>query len=238
MDQQAAKDFDRFTAASPEDMEKEKKARAAAEKSKKTATKKVTPAQMEAAAKLSEKAKDDSEAAEKVRLFDLLGDYKRILAEYYPNRIEFVQVPKNIPSTAALSDLKLYVKMYEREFGKKSGMGIAVNLLSQGAGALEKFTANERFGLNLRGLQMGVSYELQPKENQDGEMVPSELAALLAELTAKHGNLFNSRVEIRFAMAIMNIVVNVHRVNTEAKIAMNKASKPVSEVTAAAMNNL
>lgn len=233
MDAQAAKDFDRFSQPDPAEVEKEKKARAQYEKSRKAQAKAVKPEQLQAAAKLTEHMQEEKDAAERARLMELIVEYRAILAKYYPEKDKIVQVPKTIAASAGLPELRTYVKMFEREFGKKSGMTMAKGLLVQAAGQFELLNKNKRFGANLDNLKMAVEFSLQPKlDPETEELRPSNLEALLAELTAKHGNWFNSRVEIRFMMEILGICVMVHRSNEQTQDALKKANEPVAEATA------
>jgi len=239
MEAQASKDFDRFSQPDPAEVEKEKKARAQYEKSRKAQAKAVKPEQIQAATKLSEHMQEEKDAAERARLLELIAEYRAVLAKYYPEKDKTIAVPKTIPPSAGLPELRTYVKLFEREFGKRSGMTIAKSLLVQAAGQFETLNANKRFGANLTNLKAAVEFGLQPKPDPEtDEMKPSNLEALLAELTAKHGNWFQSRVEIRFMMELAGICVAVHRANEQAAGAMKKAKEPVAQATADLMKEL
>ncbi len=239
MEAQAAKDFDRFNQPDPAEVEKEKKARAQYEKSRKAQAKAVTPQQMAAAEKLTTQMQEQKDAAEKARLLELITEYRAVLAKYYPEKEKTVAVPKTIPPSASIADLKVYVSLFEREFGKKSGMLMAKQMLIQAAGQVESLGANKRFGANLANLKQAVQFHLQPQPDPETEeMKPSNLEALLAELTAKHGNWFQSRVEIRFMMELAGIIVAVHRANEGAQDALKKAKQPVAQATADMINEL
>lgn len=232
--QQVTEDFGAFTAANPVATAAAAKEKAASAKEKKSTVKENTKAIDE----MQEKLKEDKEANEKSQLLTRIGDYVKHIKEYFPDRAEYIKVPKNLSAKNTVQELRVYVKDLENELGKRGALDIVKTAWVKGLEAFEKVNEGNRFGLNVNGLGAVAAQSVLPRMTREGP-VPGPAVPTLAEFSIKYGSWFSSSVEARMFMMFMEIVTGVHRMNTKADFDVQKASqKPVSKETDDLMNQL
>ena len=238
MSAQVSEDFAAFTAPDPVKAAEAKKAEAAAKKGKKE----TMGQNAKVVDEMSEKAKEDKEAAEKSRLLTQIGDYVKHIKEYYPEREAYIKVPKNLSAKSTIQELKVYVKDLENELGKKGALDIVKGMWVKGLEFFEKVNEDERFGLNVTGLGHVARYSVAPRANPLGQNhppLPGPAVPTLAEFSIKYASWFSSSVEARMVMMVFEMISGVHRMNTNQNINVQRASQtPVSQETDDLMNQL
>jgi len=237
--QQVTEDFGAFTAPPPEVMAAAVKAK---EKAKEAAAKKsVIPKDAKKAIdETLAQAKADKEASEKSKLLQQISDYQKHIKEYFPDRLEFVKVPKNVGPKNTVEELRVYVKDLENELGKKGALEVVKGLWIKGFQAVEKLNEGERFGLNLTGIGTIATNSVASRQiPQTGEIMPGPAVPTLAEFSIKYAAWFSTSVEARLAMMVFEMITGVHQMNTQVVPAAAKAAtKPASKASASAVNDL
>lgn len=240
MEDQAGKDFSLFSAPDPKVVAEEKKEKEKAAKTRAAASK-LKPEQTKAAQQLSENLRADVEALEKMRLIDRLNDYMKLFKEYYSDRVEFLKVPKKYGANNSVDELRVWVKECESELGKKNGLDYVKLGWVEGFKLFETINKNRKFGLDVRGIGGAAAYSIadQEPDEENGKPVPGPAVPTLAEFSIKYGHWFSSSVEVRMALMAINMIMGVHRANTNADINVQKAATTgVSQQTADLMNQL
>lgn len=221
---QASADFAAFTAPDPAVVEAQKKV---AQKAKEAATKKAAIPKdgLKVVEKMQEQEKADREAGEKSVLLQKISDYMKHIKEYFPERLEFVKVPKNVGPKNSVEELRVYVKDLENELGKKGALEVVKGLWVQGFKAFEKLNEGQRFGLDMTGIgNIALNSVTNRMIPETREVVPGPAVPTLAEFSIKYSSYFSTSVEARMAMLIFEIVSGVHRMNVE-KVNVEAAAK-------------
>lgn len=245
-ERQAADDFTAFTAPDPETAAQLKKKSAAAKEKNK-----ITPENLKAAEKLGEDLKAEKEAGKKSELIQRISDYIKHIKEFYPERVEFIKVPKTYGPKNSVAELTVWVKDLENELGKRGGLDVAKVVYVEAFTWLEKL--NEKTDLGLKGIEMAARMSLANRRYEpgtmipgtarisEGEIVPGPAVPTLAELCVKYSSWMSASVEVRFGLMIANMISSVRRANEagDGGVDVKKASKtPVSEESADLMNQL
>lgn len=233
----AKEDFAAFTAPPPE-TQAEMKKQAAAAKAKKPSTAAATAKSAKVVDETLEAAREEREAEEKSKLLSLISDYQKHISEFYPERLEFIKIPKNVGAKNSVQELRVYVKDLENELGKRGAYDIVKRAYLGGMDLFEQINEGKRFGVNVENLGLVARMSLQPRQLPDGRVGPGQAVPILNELSIKYSSMFSSRVEVRFVMMVAEMVIAVHRAN-EAGENISKASKTeVSDETAELMKQL
>jgi hypothetical protein len=237
--QQVTEDFGAFTAPPPEVMAAAIKAK---EKAKETASKKSAMPK-DAKKAIDEtmlQAKAEREAAEKSKLLQKISDYQKHIKEYFPDRVEFIKVPKNVGPKNTVEELRVFVHDLENELGKKGALEVVKGLWVKGFQAFEKLNEGQRFGLNMTGVGVVAQNSVQNRMiPQTGETVVGPAVPTLAEFSIKYASWFSTSVEARMAMMVFEIITGVHQMNTQVAPAAAKATtKEASKQTADLMKDL
>lgn len=236
--QQVTEDFGAFTAPPPEVMAAAAKAR---EKAKEAAAKKsaIPKDAKKAIDETMLQAKAEKEASEKSKLLQQISDYQKHIREYFPDRVDFIKVPKNVGPKNSVEELRVYVKDLENELGKKGALEVVKGLWIKGFQALEKVNEGERFGLNLTGIGSIAAGSVAMRQTQHGELIPGPAVPTLAEFSIKYASWFSTSVEARMVMMVFEMVTGVHQMNTQVQPAAAKATtKEASKQTADLMKDL
>lgn len=232
----AKEDFAAFTAPPPETQAELKKQAAA--KAKKPTASAATAKSAKVIDETLEAAREEREAEEKSKLLSLISDYLKHISEFYPERLEFIKIPKNVGAKNSVQELRVYVKDLENELGKRGAYDIVKRAYLGGMDLFEQINENKRFGVNAENLGLVARMSLQPRQLPDGRVGPGQAVPILNELSIKYSSMFSSRVEVRFVMMVAEMVIAVHRAN-EAGENISKASKTeVSDETAELMKQL
>lgn len=238
-DNQAVEDFGAFTAPDPAVAEAAKKAKEKEQeaRAKKTALPKGSQKEID---KMLEKNNADKEAGEKSRLLQQISDYQKHIKEYFPERVEFIKVPKNVGPKNTVEELRVFVKDLENELGKKGALEVVKGLWVKGFQFFETANADQRFGLDARGIGTVAANSVAPRFiPSTGETVPGPAVPTLAEFSIKYASWFSTSVEARLVMMIFEIVTGVHRMNTTQAVDVEKAAtKPTSKETKDLMKDL
>lgn len=229
---QVSADMAAFSAPPPEQAAKEKKAR-----EKKEAQRRVTPEQLKAGEKLSESMKEKMEAEKKAGLIRQLMDYLKLMKEYHPDRVEFLKVPKNFGVKSTIEELHIYIDDIKTELGKKSGLETMKVLWVEGSRVFERFNADDRFGLKVQGLGQAAQNSVLSRRLEDGSIIPGPAVPTLAEFAVEHAAWFKSSVNWRMFLMAMEMVVGVHRMNSQVNVERAQ-QKPVSKETEEMMDKL
>jgi hypothetical protein len=231
---QVSDDFGAFTAPDPViAAEQKKQAQAKKEKGTKTATNNTKVID-----EMSEKIRDEKEAAEKSALLTRIGDYLKHFKEYFPDRVEYLKVPKNLSAKNTVQELRVYVKDLENELGKRGALDYVKMGWVEGLKLFELVNKDEIFGLNVKGLGQVGQASVLPRQTPHG-IVPGPVVPTLAEFAIKYGSWFSSSVEARVVMMFFELVSGVHRMNTKADFDVQKAADtPVSKKTDDLMKGL
>lgn len=228
----ARDDLEAFSAPPPEERIAAEKEAARRAKDDARQAKALRPEQIKMAAKLNEEMKADAEAAEKARLIQQLADYLKLLAEYYPERREYVRAPKNFGPKNSCEELRVWIKEVENELGKQGGLQTLKMAWVEGFKFFEQVNATHRFGLHVEGIGAVAQRQVSNVQLPDGTVVPGEMTPTLAEFAVKYNSWFSSSVEWRLAMAVMNMVAGVHRINMMQGNVQKAAETPVAKETA------
>ncbi len=231
-----AEDFAAFNAPPPEVQAEMKKQAAAAAKAKKPANTTAKDTKIVDAA--LERAREEKEVEEKARLLTLISDYLRHFKEYFPDRVEFLKVPKNVSAKNSLQELRIYVKDLENELGKRGAFDIVKKLHVNAADLFEQANEGKRFGLNMENLGLVARHSLAPRPQPDGSVLPGTAIPTLHEMSIKYASMFSSRVEFRYIMMVTEMIVAVHRANEAGGSISRAAQAEVSEETAELMKQI
>lgn len=236
--QQVTEDFGAFTAPPPEVTAAAVKAK---EKAKEAAAKKasVPKESKKAIDETMLQVKAEKEAAEKSKLLQKISDYQKHIKEYFPERVEFMKVPKNVGPKNTVEELRVYVHDLENELGKKGALEVVKGLWVKGFQAFEKLNEHERFGLNVIGIGTVAQSSVTSRILPGNEMVAGPAVPTLAEFSIKYASWFSTSVEARLAMMVFEIITGVHQMNTQVAPAAAKATtKEASKQSADLMNGL
>lgn len=234
----AAADFAAFAEPSPE--EKAKIAKEREKEAKKRAT--LKPSQIQAAEKLTASMNEAKEAAEKSKLIQKIVDYGKLIQKYYPEKMETLRIPKlEALQKASVKVLHLHLADLKGELNRTGGFSIVRELYVQGMGGLEQ--VGPSFGLRLEHLQEVAKQSLAPVKVVDPtsglvQIMPGKAEPLLAELAVEYGDKFYSRIEVRLALFIGQLVTGVHRTNLQMEKDGQQLRQPVSDEAQQAVNDL
>lgn len=237
-DNQAVEDFGAFTAPDPAVAEANKKAKEKAQEAaaKKNAMPKGSQKEID---KMMEKTTTEKEAGIKSQLLQQISDYQKHIREYFPERVEFIKVPKNLGPKNTVEELRVYVKDLENELGKKGALDVIKGLWVKGFEFFETFNEGQRFGLNVSGIGQVAKNSIAPRMiPQTGETIPGPAVPTLAEFSIKYASWFSTSVEARMVMMVFEIVTGVHRMNTQVTDVQKAATKETSKETKDLMNKL
>lgn len=233
---QIASDMAAFSAPPPAEA-----AAAAKERARREKDNKVTPDQIKAAKELAEQIKEEKEATTKALLIRQLMDYLKHIQEFYPERVQYLNIPKNFQTKATIEQLRVYIADVKAELGKKSGLETLKVLWTQAGIAFEKLNENERFGLKVQGLGQAAENSVLSRRVTlpDGstQVVVGPAIPTLAEFAVAHSNWFQSSVDWRMCMMAVELVMGVHRMNSMVDVPAAQAT-PVSKETDDLMNKL
>jgi hypothetical protein len=184
------------------------------------------PAPKKTAEKSAPLLTPEQEAAEKARLLGLINGYMNHLAEFFPDRLENVKIPKTVGPKNTIDELQVYVNALESELGRNGATQIVVNGWVGAFNLFEKVNEHKRFGLNCTGLgqyaQISVTPRVDPKSKT---IVPGPATATLHEFAVKYGARFSTAVEWRLLFMAFELIAGVHRMNEGADINVKKAAE-------------
>lgn len=218
-------DFGAFTAPDPAEVEAMKKEQAKKEAAKAKAAPKI-PMPKKGTEKSAPVLSPEQEAAEKARLLGLINGYQNHIAEFFPDRLENVKIPKTLGAKNTIEELNVYVNALEAELGRNGAQTIVVNGWVGMFNLFEKVNEHKRFGLNCTGLGQYAQISVTPRMNpQTKQIMPGPATAVLNEFAIKYGARFSTAVEWRLLFMAFELVAGVHRMNEGADINVAKAAQ-------------
>lgn len=239
---QAQADMAAFAAPPPEEAAKQAKEREKLQKEQAKKVKDLTTAQLKAAERLVDSQREEVEAREKALLLRQLADYMKLMKEYHPDRLEFLKVPKNPSSKTSVDELRLAIQDIKIELGKKNGLDTCKVMWVEGFRWLEQGTTTFDVGLRLQGLGQIAEHSVLPRKvlnekTQEYEIVHGPMIPTLAEFATEHADFFSSSINWRLFLKAAELVVAVHRMNSEMPVE-KAANAPVSKETKEMMDKL
>lgn len=157
----------------------------------------------------------------------------------FPQRLQHIKIPKTFGERATLDELKLLLADVEHELGK----GGALDYVRQGfvkvCEGIESFNGRTKvLPYNLSNFGSAAVISVNDFQLADGTIQRGNMIPLLKEFSIKYSDWFSSRVEMRILVAMMGMMAEVHRMNSEAPAVAEKAEKKTSAKTSAAAKNL
>ena len=236
---QAAADAAMFSGPAPEELARLAKEREKKAKEREKMEKQLKPKQLELAQELTNSMKDEEEAVEKAKLIQKLSDYMKLIANYHPHLLDQFKIPKTGPSPKhSLEQLRIWIHDVESELGKQGGLDILKMLWVNAFKGWEQLNTDQALGLNQRGISIYAENMLMSRRTEKGEIIPGPAIPTLAEFACKHSNWFQTSVEWRLGMMVVEMVATVHKVNSEQPAMQKAQSVPVSKQTKEAMDKL
>lgn len=124
MEAQVSEDMSAFSAPPPEVQAAQRKEREKKQKEAERLQKKVTPGQMKAAQDLTDQMKAEKEAEQKSALIQKLTDMVKLIKEYYPERAQFLKIPKTFGAKNSCEELRVWIADCRAELNKRGGLKI------------------------------------------------------------------------------------------------------------------
>lgn len=208
---QVTADFAAFQQTTPGEASFAKKLQEQQQKDAKKAEAALKPEQLKMAQKFIDQTKEEDQADKKAALLRKLTAYLK----RYPDRLEFVKVPKTVGLKNTVEELKVYVADVEHELGRQGALDNVRTLYVEAMKGIE--TACEGvnpFGYNFTHLgrvaESGCAIVIDEKgEKHEGRVVP-----LLEEFSIKHDDWFSTSIEVRLLLMTRQLMLECHRMNT------------------------
>ena len=236
---QVADDFKAFSEPSPEEKEKARKEKEARAKKMEQEQRKLKPEQIKAAEKLTEQMKAEAEAEEKAKLLMQYIEHLKFMEEYHAERVPLLGLPKTVSAKNSCEQLRVWIKTMQQECGKKGGLDAVKLLWMKGFETFEYVNEGAPFGLHVEGIGGYAGQMITPRMSPEGTLVPGPAVPLLAEFAVKHSGWFYTSVEVRLGMMILDLIAQVHRLNTQKDVNVEKAAKAApSNKTKEAVNKI
>lgn len=209
---QVSADFAAFTQSTPDEVGTAKRIAEQQEAMRKRDEAKLTPKQLESADKFAEQMKHEDEKNLKTEKLRRITDYARS----FPDRIRAVNIKKLPTLKNTLEELEVCLNDIERDLGRTSSVDMLTIGYIQGMHIIEPL--GPRFGVMTQHLgQVAVANE-------------RNIHDLMEEFCIKHDNWFSSSIEWRLAQFTAQMILKVHRANSEqARAMMQGATKPASD---------
>jgi len=177
---------------------------------------------------------DDSEA--KASVMRKINAYEREFSE----QLSEVRTTKQFAAKASLEEMKMKLADIEHELGKGAAFSMVVAGYQQACATIEKVQAKTPF-LPWNIANLGEASKLASSVYQlpDGSVHKGNMIAPLKELSIKYSDWFSQRVEVRIILGTIQMMQEIHRINTEGpKVAQAANEKKATAKTAAAAKNL
>ena len=189
---------------------------------------KITAKQHEAAAKLIEVTKEQDDSDAKAAILRKIDAYQK----NFKDRLQHVKVTKNTGAKASLEELKIHLADIENELGKSGGYAMARALFVNGCQKIEQVEAHYGIlGMDLTHLGKVAEQSVSKRKGADGKIEDGPIEPLLQEFVIKYDSWFSTRVEIRLAIAVVELMAATHKMNSsEVKEFMKAASADTKKV--------
>lgn len=191
---------------------------------------KITAKQHEAAAKLIETTIEHDESEAKAAVLRKIDSYQKT----FKDRLQHVKVTKTVGAKASLEELKIHLADIENELGKSGGYAVARTLFVNGCTKIEQVEASYGIlGMDLTHLGKVAEQSVSKRKNAEGKLEDGPVEPLLQEFVIKYDSWFSTRVEIRLAMAVFELMAATHKMNSsEVKQFMQTAQTKVASKNA------
>jgi len=158
---------------------------------------------------LANEIKEEDDSPQRAAVMRKINSYQN----EFPARLEHMKIPKGAAfQKLTLDELKLLLANIQHEMGKKGGKALIY------AGYMQLMVQGEQngplVGLNLQHLEAAASQNVYPRKLDDGTFVKGNIGELLDEVAIKYEDWLSQSVEVRLTVATVEMVLAVHRMNT------------------------
>lgn len=177
---------------------------------------------------------DDSEA--KASVMRKINAYER----EFPEQLGEVKTTKQFAAKATLEEMKMKLADIEHELGKGAAFSFVTTGYQQACATIERIQAsNPILPWNITNLGEASKLASSVYQLPDGSIHKGHMIAPLKELSIKYSDWFSQRVEVRIILGTIQMMQEVHRINTEGpKVAKAAQEKKAPPKAAAAAKNL